>query len=249
MRAFVTLRDSPHYRREAFETGLKRLGYAVVNSLGPANPARSDVLVTWNRCGSVDEQAKRFERAGAKVVVCENGYLGNRLLGERWFAMSLSQHNGAGRWPAGDPQRWDGLGIELAPWRSGGTEIVVLMQRGIGPPGVAQPRTWRVPGRMRRHPGKEGAGPPLAWDLRNARAVATWASGSAIKALVMGIPVFYGFERWIGAQAGVRHRLPLPEPKRDDEARLAMFRRLAWAMRRESEIVSGEAFADLLGMQ
>lgn len=91
----------------------------------------------------------------------ENGYLGIEFAGERWYAISKSQHNGAGSIPQGSPSRWDSLGVGIAPWRSG-REILVLPQRGIGPAGVAMPSGWLsdvaerlqgLPYRVREHPG------------------------------------------------------------------------------------------------
>ena len=70
----------------------------------------------------------------------------------------------------------------------------------------------------------------------------TWGSGAALKALTYGIPCFHGFDRWIGAEGST----PLAEadfnkPQKPD--RLAMFRKLIWAMWTVGEIKSGEAFA------
>jgi len=153
--------------------------------------------------------------------------------------------------------RADGWNVTLKPFRTEGTEVVLLPQRGIGEPGVAMPGNWtkdtlallapkvgRKHLRVRMHPGdKEGV--PLDVDLRGARAVVTWASGAAHKALAMGIPVFYSFPHWIGAP-GAR---PLADwdkgPLVDEAARLAGFRRMAWAMWTLEEISSGVAIAAL----
>lgn len=83
-------------------------------------------------------------------------------------------------------------------------------------------------------------------DLSDARCVVTWNSGAALRALLMGVPAFYEFPAWIGAKAALPLTAWPAEPKRCDEARLAMFRRLAWAQWRIVEIESGEAFAALL---
>ena len=98
---------------------------------------------------------------------------------------------------------------------------------------------------MRPHPGTKPA-KPLADDLKGAAAVATWGSGAALKALALGIPVFYDFPRWIGAGAGTTLDCRIKAPLRCDASRLAMFRRLAWAQWRLSEIESGEAFDRVL---
>ncbi len=249
--AWISLRGAVHYRRDAFEAGVKRLGFAPKFAL-PVAPNGKDILITWNRCGPSDRVAKEFQRRGLPVIVAENGYLGvemGAVPGQRWYALALDQHNGAGRWPVGGPERWASWGIELLPWRTEGSEVVVLPQRGIGPPGVAMPLTWlrtgQKLGRMRRHPGDKEA-VPLKADLKRARAVVTWGSGAAIKALTWGIPVFHGFPRWIGAPAARRIEFMDRGPVRDDAARLAMFERLSWAQANLSEIASGDALARLL---
>lgn len=75
---------------------------------------------------------------------------------------------------------------------------------------------------------------PLEDDLAKASKVVTWGSGAAIKALMVGIRVESHMPNWIGEQDNT------------DEGRLAMFRRLAWANWRLSEIESGQAFRWLL---
>lgn len=244
MRAWLALREGVHYRREAFTAGLQAAGYAVNLGL-PRRPSRGDLLVIWNRYGQFDRMATAFEFEGLPVLVAENGYLGNEFAGDRWYAISRSQHNGKGTWPAGGPERWDGLGIALSPWRSSAGEIVVLPQRGIGAPGVAMPLNWPAkaaerlrkagtPFRVRPHPG-QGKAKPLEQDLASAAQVVTWGSGAALKALAMGIPVQSDLPGWIGQQDNT------------DAGRLAMFRRLAWAQWRLSEIQDGTAFKHLLG--
>lgn len=243
MRAWLALRDGVHYRREAFTAGLEAAGYAVNLGL-PRRPSKGDVLVLWNRYGQFARMADAFEFEGLPVLVAENGYLGNELAGERWYAISRGQHNGVGQWKVGGPERWDGLGIALSPWRKPGGDTVVLPQRGIGPPGVAMPLNWPeristrlkaegVRFRVRQHPG-QGSAKPLADDLAGASQVVTWGSGAALKALTMGIPVRSELPGWIGAQDNT------------DAGRLAMFRRLAWAQWTLAEIAAGEPFRRLL---
>lgn len=250
--AWLNIRAQAHYRRDAFESGVKRLGYSPRFTLPNVPITGHDILVTWNRYAQADRVAKVFEQRKQPVIVAENGYLGNTLPGapgKVWYALALDHHNGAGRWPEGGPERWDSLGVELLPWRQDGSEVVVLPQRGIGPPGVAMPLNWlrtgQKLGRVRKHPGTRET-VTLERDLRNARAVVTWGSGAALKALAWGIPAFYGFPHWIGAGAARRIEVMDKGPVRDDDARLAMFRRLAWAQSELTEIASGDAIARLL---
>ena len=252
MRALCLVRDAPVYRRMVFTEGLKICGYQIVSSL--SKPREDDLLVIWNRYGNSDEQAQLFERAGARVVVVENGYLGKSWYGDRWFAMSLGQHGGAGEWFPGGPDRWDYMNVPMADWKIGGKDYVILAQRGIGSNDVKSPDNWAERtkaklgiGRIRAHPGKEPPKVNLADDLRDAAGVITWGSSAAFGALILGVPVWYDFDKWIGAPAA----LPLSEfgkqpPKQDSQARLDMFRRLSWAMWRAREVEDGTAFRHLL---
>lgn len=246
MHAQCALPDGPNYRKADFLTGLAAAGFAVLPRVD--RPGAGDVLVTWNRSPSREPEARRFEDGGARVLVCENGYLGKEWLGRKWFAMAWGHHAGAGTWPNGGPSRWDGWGVDLAPWRTGTAETVILAQRGIGEAGIASPANWaqdvqqRIGGRIRRHPGSAAPTVPLAEDLANASSVVTWSSSAALHALLMGIPVWYGFDRWIGAGAARPLAEYGAEPRRDDAARLATFRRLAWAMWDADEVRSGEPF-------
>lgn len=73
----------------------------------------------------------------------------------------------------------------------------------------------------------------------------TWNSGAALKALKLGVAVWYEFTQWIGAQAARPLSEWGAEPKRDDADRLAMFRRMAWSMFTLDEIRTGEPIARL----
>lgn len=252
MRAQLHLLQQPNKAREAaaFTAGLEACGYTVHERI--ADPGRGDVFVSWNRMGPAHNEARRFEAASARVIVVENGYLGADWMGQRWFAMALNHHNGRGTWPAGGPERWDAWGVELAPMREPSNAIgVMLAQRGIGEPALRAPERWteqtaRALGfRIRRHPGNGAAAAtsvPLEEDLRDVSVVATWSSGAAIKAMTMGVHVVYGMPGWIGAPAATMVGGPL----RTDDRRLAMFRRLAWAMWNEEEAAAGVPFRRLL---
>lgn len=247
-KALNLLRKEISYRHEAYGSGLIEAGFDVVTDL--ARPGPGDVLLIWNRYGDLDVWARRFEAAGAQVVVTENGWLGKFWEGQEWFTLCCGHHAGAGTWPVGDNSRWDGWNVRLEPWRIGDGEKVILGQRGIGEPGIASPLHWerRVQaiygGRIRNHPGVRRDSIPLEEDLARCAEVLTWNSGGALKALTMGIPVRCGFDRWIGRSACVG--LEDPVLLRSDNLRLNMFRRLAWSMWTLDEIGSGKAFRHLL---
>lgn len=212
---------------------MERLGYTVEMGC-TKRPGDRDILCSWNRIREAGPAADAFEAAGLPVLITENASWGNEFGGGHWLTMARSYHNVSGMFPIGDSDRWDGLGIKLAPWRTKG-ETVILPQRGIGPRATVMPYGWAngKVGRLRAHPGRF-PGIPLEQDLAGAGKVMTWGSGAAIKALILGIPVESDMPNWIGEQDNT------------DAGRLAMFRSLAWAQWRLEEIRSGEAFGRLL---
>ena len=112
------------------------------------------------------------------------------------------------------------------------------------PAGWCEQAARKVRGRIRPHPGEGKPAIALDDDLKRARCVVTWGSGAALKALIAGVPVFYGMPKWIGAPASTLFAGDVSAPVLGD--RLAMFRRLAWAMWSVDEIASGQPFALLL---
>lgn len=245
------LREPLHYRRAAFDAGLRANGFQLAPYLPCPRPG--DLLVIWNRYSRFAAEAERFEKAGARVLVAENGYLGKSWQGGKWFSLAIGHHAGAGAWRHGGPGRWDSWGVELAPWREDGGDTIIFGQRGIGEPGLASPSLWaeltqrRLGGRIRPHPGKDDPHVPLFDDLEGVSCALTWASSAALHALIRGIPVWYAMPGWIGAAAS-RHlslwgRMPAA---RCDAARLETFRRLAWAQWRLEEIADGTAIRSVL---
>ncbi len=249
--AHLLLRQAPAYRRDAFAQGLKSCGYSIAGE-PRALPGPEDVLVIWNRYARNHETAKRFEACGAAVWVAENGPLGRDFRGEAWYSITGGNPGGAGFWPGLGSSRWDSLEVELCEWRNAGREVIILAQRGIGPPGVRQPDNWHRnaaerfhlgdlgPVRIREHPGERPC-KALEEDLSDARCVVTWASNAALKALLWGVPVLYGCDSWIGRDAGTR-LLAGQSPAINRPERISAFRALAWSMWRIPEIASGEPF-------
>lgn len=254
--AALLLERLPEFRVDAFTAGLKSLGYDVKPNAS-TNPKLGDVLVIWNRSMTRDAMARRYEAVGGKVIVAENGYLGREWRGGIWYALALGNHNGAGTWPDGGDDRWDSWGVELEPWRDGGSDVVILAQRGIGHPKVREPHGWsrklltdlqastKRKVRVRAHPGERKPPVSLEDDLSKAWCVVTWGSAAAFKALAWGIPVFHGYPKWIGAGTAAAWPGNIEQPFRGD--RLPAFRSLAHAMWGLDEIASGKALRCLLG--
>lgn len=261
MKAYSLIRRGPEYRSDAFAAGLRASGYKYVEGWHGNTPGRDDVLISWNRYGLGDAAAEIFERAGARVLIAENGYIGRDGDGQQLYALALNHHNGAGHWHVGQADRWAALGIDLQPWRVSGEHILVCAQRGIGPKGVAMPPNWehetvakllaltKRPVRLRPHPETRGLAvkpPPLEQDLENCHAVVVWGSGAGIRALVEGVPVIHEMPNWIGRAACGDIQIDQIEAPRSLGAREAMLRALAWAQWTLAEIAAGLPFKYLL---
>lgn len=256
-RAYVLIRQHPALRQDAFVAGLRACGYDV--SLGGPSPkvARGDIAVLWNGHFGTDEaRARAFEAAGGLLLVAENAYL--EPPGSKWqhFAIAQHGHNGAGQWATGGPERWDALGVELKPWRSEGSHIVVCCQRGIGSREMASPDNWEQrtvhilrgltsrPIVVRKHPGKPAAHPAVVAEmreaLRGAHACVIWSSANGVRSLVEGVPVIYTAPHWICSGAASNALSAIENPPMPD--RLATFRRMAWAQWAASEVEAGAPF-------
>lgn len=265
MRAYLMVRDQPHYRRDAFARGLARLGFAV-EAQPRGGVAPEDVLVIWNRYGHYAQIADRAERQGATVLVAENGLLGRDRPDGKWYSLAVGlPAAGGGRLPEPLPgeDRTRTIGAELGELRRNDGEVIVLEQRGIGPPGIASPPGWtdravalarastKRPVRVRRHPG-EGPRIPIKEDLKHCHCVVTWASSAALVALALGVPVFYQLPTWIGRAAGKPFTGGAGElefPKLDEQARAATFRNVGLSTWRTDEIETGEPLARLLALR
>jgi hypothetical protein len=256
-RACCLIRTAPHYRHEAFLAGLKAADYEV--STGLRDPRPGDVLCAWNRYGTAEDVAGKFERAGGRVLIVENGYIGKDHLGRQLYAIAEGQHNGAGRWfRRTDTRRFHDLGVAVQSWRAVGNHILVTAQRGIGSRSMASPYHWaedvarrlaqrtKRAVRIRPHPEDRSAPkvPPLEEDLEGAHAVVTWASGAAVKALIAGIPVFYEAPHWILEGAARKGIDDIENPWLGD--RTPHLERMAWGQWSVDEIASGLPFRLLL---
>lgn len=259
------IRSQPCYRRDAFVAGLQKLGYTIVDKIHDPRPG--DVLVSWNMYPSNEPVADAWRKAGAKVLIAENGYVGKDKNGHQLYALARDQHNGAGRWYVGDEDRWAPLGIELKRRDGHNGNVIVRAQRGIGTKLMASPARWArdtVTGlhrtgykvELRLHPGsdlKQERDDPDENAIARAGCVVIWSSSFGVKAAIADVPVVFAAPHWILSGIGLRlaepveGRIHLPHLMRfDDEHRLAVFRSLAWAQWRIEELESGEPFHYLL---
>ena len=251
------IREQPHYRRDAFDAGLKRAGYKL--QAPTARPGtKEDVLCVWNRSASMGSAADAWEARGGTVLVAENGYVGRDTAGRQFYALSKHGHNGSGSWPIGDASRWDELGIELKPWcaKEDG-HILVPAQRGIGSRSMASPHGWhgKVSGKLRlsqkrpvvvrAHPMGKKPRVPLENELRGAWCTFTWGSAAAVHSLIFGIPVVYDAPHFICEGCCTKGMGSIAAPMMDDEKRLAAMRKMAWAQWSVAELESGEPFVHL----
>lgn len=257
MISICNIRTMPQYRRDAFLSGLARVGQRVVEGGKPSGP--EDWLVIWNRYGAQEQLARTWESVGGSTLVCENGYIGNDALARPLYAISVGGHNGSGWFPLGNEDRFTSLGINVAPWQSNDDgHILIAGQRGIGSKTMASPENWHAhaqrrlagagrPVRIRLHPGKDEPKIPLADDLAGAYACAIWSSGSGVKSLVAGIPVAYDAPHWICEGAALKGVERLAGGvMRDDAARNFALSRMAHGQWSVAEIEKGEPFARIL---
>lgn len=234
--AVLQIRKEPYYRRAAFESGLKRLGYTIKEKvIHPASKA--DVLVTWNIKN--EAETTLWEQRGGTVIVAENGYL--QKVDKTYYALSVHGHNGSGWFPVGDEDRFSPLGFTVRPWRTDGHEIVVRGQRGIGASKAASPPQWAEKMvtslqrkgvknvRLARHPGDKNKLQIDLANLKHAQRLIIWSSAMGVRALVEGVPVERHSPYWICAGW--------------EQDREAALHRMAHGQWHFDEVSTGEPFA------
>lgn len=256
MIAICKIKTEPTYRRNAFEAGLRAVGYDLVETGCPKD--KRDLLVIWNRQQGEEGMADTWERSGGSVLVCENGYMGRDELDRQLYAIAIHGHNGSGWFPQGDDDRLTSLNIQMRPWVSQAGHILICAQRGIGSREMASPHGWhdrtkvqlRAMGfkdvRVRLHPGRFKAETTLEQDLAGAAACVVWSSSSGVRSMALGVPTVYCAPHWILEIGGGRGLGAMSALPRDDGLRLAAFQRMAHAQWRVQEIESGEPFARML---
>jgi len=258
-RAVLTIRKEPFYRRDAFEKMLAKHGYKI-EPFGSTkiNLTKEDLLVLWNRKkGADDNAATEWEARGGSVLVAENGYL--QKVDKTYYALSLHGHNGSGWFPVGDEDRFTKLGYEIQPRVVRDGYALVCGQRGIGSPLMASPSQWAertgrkisaagMAAKLRQHPGNFAAKIPLTDDFKKASSCVIWSSGSGVRALVEGLPVFYDAPHWIGSSAAWRFDVGLMKapPPIGIEDRYRTLQTISHGQWHFDEIATGEPLARML---
>ncbi len=263
-RAYVLIRDKPHYRSESFIRGLRQNGYEAIlmTGLTPAMiKSTHDIVIVWNAYGRYGDARGVADKAGCRTFVAENGYLGEDRQQRQFYALAEHGHTGSGRWRVGGSQRWEHLmatqNVCFAARRTKGKHILICGQRSIGEVKMRSPYGWEDdvqkeirqttdrPIKVRPHPGRHKDLGPLDEDLRNAWAVVVWSSNCTTEALLQGFPVFYSAPH-IVHQGGA---LPLKGANLENPEfgnRLQSFINMSWAQWSVGELEKGTPWQFLL---
>lgn len=246
MRAVCLIRKEPYYRRNAFEQGLQRVGFRLVEHSGFKAEGPEDWLVIWNRQGANEQVADEWERRGGTVIVSENGYL--QKVDKTHYALAVHGHNGSGWSPVGPEDRFTKLGFALKPWGIYAIDGYRLIcgQRGIGSREMRSPPGWGealaskfrklgVAHKLRLHPGNFAPKVPLVDDLRKAIVCDIWSSAAGVQALVEGVEVHHAAPHWV-CEGG----------SGSDELRRMALHRMSHAQWHHEEIATGEPFARII---
>lgn len=150
--------------------------------------------------GSNEAEWRGALAAGETVLYCDNSLFDSRRQQAFRIAKNRLQHSGTG---VSDGKRFAALGIDIAPWRTGGEHIVVVPQSDSFMRTIAgyqgnwtedtlaalKARTGR-PIRVRPWArDKAAAASSLAADLAGAHALVTYSSAAAVTAVLAGVPV------------------------------------------------------------
>jgi len=250
--AVIMIRKEPYYRRAAFISGLKRIGYdcttpRMTDTWIPSGP--DDLLVLWNKKAGLDEKmADIWEERGGTVIVAENAYL--QKVDKTRYAISTHGHNGSGWFPKGNEDRFTPLGFELKDWKAGSSAVeysLVCGQRSIGSKLMQSPVQWgekfcrelaakNRPFKFRPHPGNFAPKTPLTDDLAKADRCFIWSSSAGVLALVEGVFPEHHAPHWICETW-------LSETEHVNTTRPRALNHMAHGQWSIAEIESGEPFA------
>lgn len=237
-----------------------------------------DLIITWTLWKHCHRRyaADEHKKLGGSTLCMENGFL-RSIHGRPYYQLGWrvglgSGINGQGSFPAGDDSRWKAWNVDLKPWRSTGSHILVCAQRGVRPddpdithgsnwPDSVIPRIRAVSDRpiwFRPHPGNKRPCLPknckvdriidpekesLEQNLKDAWCSVVYTSTAATDSIVNGIPVCYDGPKIMCHELAGRVKDMENPPMLDREE---VFSRLAWGQWNLEELASGEAFRHVL---
>jgi len=217
-------------------------------------PGLSIVYGILRGTGEIVEQC---EGARMDYLYCDHSYFDKYRVDyskERWEGYYRLVPNHRYFQPSQDmpPDRWDRLGIELKPWRKGGSQVVVIpITKWVGAFYGVNPEMWlqRTIATLRQHTDrdivvKQKDLGQLSSVLEGAWALVTFASNAAIEAVIQGIPVFTD-EMAAAALMGSQTIEQIESP-RAPSCREQHLHNLAYQQFTPQEIADGTARAILL---
>ena len=251
----------------AFAMGVSAHGHRVI-TIQPEDKAHCDVAVVFgvykkNVAASIGRGAVKelYEATGKPVIVLEKGFVRR----DEYYMAGVGGLNNRAEFYNSDmpSDRWDALGVDLAPWSRGGYVLLcgqvpwdASVQhtdhiRWIQDTYDRLSREARLPVRIRPHP----LGPDLGIDkeiaadgdlaevLAGAAVVVTFNSNVAVDALLAGKPVFAADEGSMAWRVANRDLTYINSPKAPDREQWAYD--LAYAQWNLEEMRSGEAWEHL----
>lgn len=179
----------------AFASGAKLPWLVKASQLAPGG------MVTYGALRGLGELLREAQGQGRDWIYLDNGYFRPGHY-DGYYRATLNAYQHHGRGDAG-PARWEKLGKQILPWRTGGRSVMVC------PPGevyaglhgfsdaqwltdtleVLRQHTDR-PLIVRSKPKKGQKIDPLWASLRECHALVAHSSNSAVEALQFGVPVF-----------------------------------------------------------
>lgn len=235
----------PHQARimQAFETGLRSHRIACEYA-PPGAPRQGDFEVAWS--------AKNAKACTPPFLVLDAGYINgtgddyvkNRM---RYISANWDGAHGDGRTPPHClADRWDDLAIELPKWKRKKRKALILAQHPNDVASGVNHRRWveqlaeRLAGQyaevqVRPHPLVEQSG-PLSDDLQWADHAYTYASTSAVEAVLAGVPT------WTYSQSSIAWPVTAHEERAWTGDRTDWCHQLAYRQWTLGEILSGVAW-------
>jgi hypothetical protein len=191
--AYATVHPKSRMICEAFAKGA---GGKVV---GPA-PLRPGKAFFYGALRGLLPTLRQAQAEAREWFYADNGYFRPGKGGYFRITRNARQHDGCGN---AKPERWERLGLEIKPWRTIGSHILVC------PPDQLYGELWGIdvvkwrndvlgqleratdrPVVVRDRSSAKDPNRPLAADLANCWALVTCTSNIAVDALIAGVPVF-----------------------------------------------------------